>query len=623
MTQPPPPPPNEPPNQPPAGQPQQPPQPPAPAGPPVAPPPAGGFGAPTPPPAGGFGAPTPPPEGTPGYGYPQAPGQPPAAPAAQPQPPAAQPPTAPGYGYPQAPGAPGQPGAPGPYGYPTAPMHQAAPGGPGVPGAAPSTGGGKKLSTNLKIIIGAATACAVIIGAGVVYSATKGGGEGRPVAQDGTSSTEGGKGGGNGPAGGGGKEKPAANVNSRVAFQIVEPDVEDQQIVGGHWVTDKHYVQPHLSSVIGYDLDKGEQRWKLDLPGQVCGASQKAKDGKSVILYEAAEPTKAKKYLPCTEVGLFDLDTGKLLWSRSIEGGGPLGDGKFSFDEVTIGGDAVAAGGVHGGAAWDLATGKERWRHHDNTERCRDLGYGGGEGLVAVRACGDLDNPTVMIQNLKPGDGTPLSSYKMPSGVDDATVVSTKPLVVAADVADSAGDGSRVSDYFSIDETNGKLKAKITAEGDKYDGRCREVDGCEKVVVGNGRLYLATEERRDGDVGRTNEIVSFDLETGKQTGDKAEAGENRALFPVRMDGGNLIAYRSGKYNTGGEIVSVDGGSFEQTVLMKNPDDRSITEVEFSLWDAVPLIYQDGKLFLSAKYISKPLSSEVGKARYMALAFTTK
>ncbi|MCE0446981.1 hypothetical protein LT493_28075 [Streptomyces tricolor] len=165
-----------------------------------------------------------------------------------------------------------------------------------------------------------------------------------------------------------------------------------------------------------------------------------------------------------------------------------------------------------------------------------------------MRKCGEYGDRKLSIQTIDPKSGKVISEYKMPDGVEYAAVVSTDPLVIAADVGDAAGDGSGISDYFSIDAATGKLLARIPAPGDTYGGRCdgiTRIEGCRQVVAGNGRLYLMTEPHDGkGDFSRTNEIVSFDLKTGKPTGQRAEAGDGYTLSPLRMDGGNLLAYNA-------------------------------------------------------------------------------
>ncbi|MET9804366.1 PQQ-binding-like beta-propeller repeat protein [Streptomyces sp. NPDC006368] len=600
MTQPPPPPPNQPPGQPPNQPPGQPPQ--------------GGFGAPQDPPP-GFGAPTPPPQ-NPAYGYPQAPQTPPPA----------QPP---GYGYPQAPGQyPGQPPAQDPYGqqpYGQQPYGQQQYG-YGYPAAAPvpPPAPAKKLSTQMQIIIAAAVAVALVIAGGVWY-ATSGGESGRNDDPKGSAGTSGQGGqGGDTAQDGAGKEMAPANPASKVAFQMPHPKVVDLTPMDGSWLTDKAYVKTGVNSVVAYDLDKGTPLWTLPLPGQVCAASRHVKDNKTAIVFEATKRVPPKNYQPCTEVGAIDLATGKLLWSKSVTGG-QAGDDKARFTEVTVGAGTVAAGGTDGGAAWDLITGKEYWKPQVNAEQCYDMGYGGGEGLVAARKCGPYEQQYVIIQNLNPTTGAPISQFKMPAGVEYASVVSTKPLVVAADVGDTAGDGSGISDFFSLDEKTGKLKVKIAANAERFAAECgsTEVESCIKVVIGNGRIYLPTEEHEGtGEYGQTNEIVSFDLTTGKPTSDKADAGDRYSMFPLRMDGGNIIAYKEPPYDKGGQVVSIDGATFKQTVLMENPAEESVRRAEssFSL-DHAEIRFGAGRLFISETNVSEPRSSANDK-QYFVLAYTT-
>lgn len=597
-------------------------QPPQPPPPPNEPPPGGGFGAPTPPPPGGFGAPTPPPAGQPGYGYPQTPpAQPgygyPGQPGQPPQMPPGQPAQQPGYGYPGQPGQyPGQPGPYGqqpPYGHPQGPPPQ---GGPGD--------GGKKANTIAMIIGASVVALALVVGGIVIYNSKSDDGDPKKEANSSAGTTGGGdesdvaddK-----PAPDGeGKEKPGASTKSKVLFKLPAPKVKESVAsMAGSWITDKAYVKSGLKEVVGYDLDSGAELWKIPLPGEVCaGSKHVTKDNKTAIAF--AGPAEAgKKYTPCTEVGMIDLSGGKLLWQKSVKDG----DRKVTFSEITIGGGTVAAGGTGGGAAWDAASGKLLWKPEENVEQCRDVGYAGGEALATVRQCGPYDAAVVSIEYLNPKDGTPLAKFKMPSGVDRASIVSTKPLVAAADVGDTAGDGSGITDFFSIDEKTGKLRAKIAADAEKYAPRCRDTEGCSQLAVGNGKIYVPTEEHPgSGDDGaRTNEIVSFDLATGKLTADRIDAGERYTLDPIRMDGGNLIAYKSAPFSKAGQVLSVNGGSMKSTVLMENPANDSVIDVESKFSpDTAEYRFANGRLFMAAVLMSEPRE---GDERMLAIGFGVK
>ncbi|WP_432124946.1 PQQ-binding-like beta-propeller repeat protein [Streptomyces sp. C10-9-1] len=633
MTQPPPP--QQPPAEPPSGNPGGETPAPPPQGPPAADPlaerPAGqapdapasqGFGAPQEPPAGGFGAPVPPSAGAPqdagAYGYPQTPppAQPFGAPGAAPTHPYGHPqqgaPGRPSYGYPPQ-GAPGQP----PYGHPTRPT-----------APQPGPGGRRGISASMKIVIAACVAIVLIVGGGIVYASVSGG-EGREEAGGSAGGSSGGQG-GEGDSGkapdGSGQEKPGARTASKVAYQLPEPAREDLMAVPGSWVTDKAFVKPGANSLVGYDVAKGSVLWTTPLPGQVCGASRHTTDeGLTAILFEARKRTAPKFFERCTEVAVVDLGTGALKWSTSVSGG-TTGDDKTQFEQVTLSGGTVAAGGLYGGAAFDLGTGKVKWKPTVDAQNCRDIGYGGGEALVAVRTCGEYGSRTATVQPVDPDSGAPLSSFAMPGGVEDARIVSTDPLVVAADVGDTGSYG--ISDFFSIDAATGKLRAKIAAPGDNYLARCPAsdgVEGCQFVLVGNGKLYLPTAEHEGSadSTGRTNEIIAFDLATGKGAPERADAGEGYYALPLRMDGGNLIVYKRPPYDKGGQVVSIDGATFTQTLLLENPSDRSVREVETRFTEGgSEYRYHAGRFFLSQDLLSEPREkdSQFGK-EYLAVVFS--
>ncbi|MFG3090291.1 PQQ-binding-like beta-propeller repeat protein [Streptomyces antibioticus] len=585
--------------------------------PPTPPQPAYGYPGQVPP-----GAPPTPP--APAYGYPQAGG---------PQPP--QPPTAPGYGYPgQAPAPYAQsPQPPAPYGQqsygqqgygypgqqpPAAPGY-GYPGGPTLPMPAqpvPGAGGGKKINAQVAIIVSAVVAIALIVGSGIWYANSGDGGGKKDTAS--TGGTKGGKGDDKGGSGGtsGGGEKAPDDPAATMLFKVPMPPVkkDDNISVRGSWLTDKAYVKTGASEVSGYDLDKGTKLWSVPLPGPVCEASRFAtEDHRTAIVFQASKEDTAR----CDQVAAIDLSAGKQLWKKSVT----AGDYQIDFDNVTVSANTVAVGGTDGGAAFDIASGKQLWAPK-TSDTCYDAGYGGGPKLVALRKCGGYDDPQLHVQTIDPASGKVISEYKMTQGIEYASIVSTEPLVVAADVGDSAGDGSGISDFFSIDNKTGELRTRISAPGDDFAADCEgitRIEQCSGLAVGNDRIYIPTEEH-DGtaEYSRTNEIVAFDLATGKQTGQRADAGDGYTIYPLRMDGNSLIAYKRPPYDKGGQVVSIDGGSFKETVLLQNSDAKESVDAETGMLpEYSEFIYADGRLFMSDVYadVSTPSDPE-----YLALAF---
>ncbi|MFJ3878362.1 PQQ-binding-like beta-propeller repeat protein [Streptomyces sp. NPDC090077] len=535
---------------------------------------------PSQPPSGGFGGPPPP-----------GPGQPPAQPPTVPQPQA-------GYGYPQPQAQPG-------YGYPQQPATVQAPA--QAPYAAPAGGGGNDKRNQLVIVGAAVLAMALIIGGGFWYVSGDDGGSGQPTAGGASGSPDGDK----APAGIPGSEKVPSNPKSKSLVNVPSPTPADVVSVDGSWLTDTTYVKSDVAKVVGYNLVDGGKKWELPLPANVCGATKYISDNKTAVLFEEGMATNEKKYPQCTQVGVIDLNTGKLLWSGNAKSA-TGGDRPVSFNEVTISGQTVAAGGLSGGAAWNLADGKSLWTPKTDAEGCYDMGYAGGEALAVLRKCGRGSSPTLYAQAIDPATGAPKYQYKLSAGIEWAGIISTKPLIVAANVGNTAKNATNVSDLFVVDDA-GQLKTRIGLAGGSYAPRCpaTEVEQCSNMVVGNGKVYLPTYEHQGtASVGRTNEIVSFDLETGKPTSDRADAGEKYTMYPLRMDGSNIIAYKVPPYDGGGQVVSIDGKTMKETLLMQNPVDKASQRIEAAFSpDRSEYRYHNGRLFVSRTNVRKPYSEK--------------
>lgn len=123
---------------------------------------------------------------------------------------------------------------------------------------------------------------------------------------------------------------------------------------------------------------------------------------------------------------------------------------------------------------------------------------------------------------------------------------------------------------------------RISADAERFAGECgsTEVERCVGMAVGNNRLYVPTESHEGtAEFGDTNEVVAFDLTTGKMIGARADAGERYTMIPLRMDGGDVIAYKVPPYDKGGQVVSLDGTTLEETVLMENPSTEKTRDAE--------------------------------------------
>ncbi len=453
---------------------------------------------------------------------------------------------------------------------------------------------------------------ALIVAGGVWYAKSSGGDD----KKHDSASSSGGTGGKDGSGGTtGGKEKVPSDPAAKVLFQVPLPKTDDTVVTSGSWLTDKVYAKSGIAEVVGYDPARGTKLWTLKLPGPVCAATkQVTADNKTAIAFQPKMPSQ-NTTAGCSQIAAIDLDRGARLWTKTVKNG----DSPMTFDNVTVAQHTVALGSSSGGAAFDIDSGKVLWQPKPG-DTCYDAGYGGGTKLVAVRKCGEYDNRQLHIQTIDPKSGKVISEYKMDPGIDYAAVVSTDPLVVAARVGDSGG-GDDGLDYFSIDNKTGKLLSHISAPGKTYGGKCdgiTRIEDCKEIVVGNGKLYLPTVEHDGtGQYNRTNEIVAFDLNTGKETGQKADAGDGYTIYPLRMDGGNLLAYKHPPYDKGGQVVSIDGGSFKATKLLENPATQDARQAETTMLpDYAEFLYGQGRLYMSAVFAHKV---SYGK-EYLLVAF---
>ncbi len=360
-----------------------------------------------------------------------------------------------------------------------------------------------------------------------------------------------------------------------------------------------------IALIVGYPVSGGSSaRYEIPLGGELCwGSTQVTKEGMTAVVFQDGKPTAEDKYPDCSEVGLVDLNNGKLVWQRSIK----EADEKLEFDEVTI-----AAGGLDGGAAWSMK-GDKLWSPQAN-EECSEYGYGGGPKLVAVRGCGEYGEARMSVQLINPKDGNILSEYKLTDGLDDVHVVSTDPMVIGVDAGDSTG--ASVSDFMPIDpsQRKGKLVSKIATGNGKFTAECQtnEVESCTEVVVAKDKLFMATDERSgSSDTLPQNEVVAYSLNTGKTVG-KTDGVPTSSITPMQVDGdGYLIAYQDTTYREGGAVWQIDPNTYEKAKLMQNATATAETQSNYSLGQEV-FLWANQKLYMGDIYATEPRDYQRGE-----------
>lgn len=425
-----------------------------------------------------------------------------------------------------------------------------------------------------------------------------------------------------GESGDGGKDGASSSqaVKAKTLGKVGMPKVTKDTSVMGMWVTGKNFVKGDIDKIVGYSPDGAKARWTIKLGGEICWASPRTtKDGRTAVLFKDGKGSDAR----CTQVGLVDLNEGKLDWQK--EGTDTEGNDGVDFDEVTISGNTVAAGGTTGGGAWSL-DGKPLWRPKYVGD-CDDDGYAGGDGkLVALRGCGSSQSSTkkLELQTVDPATRKVLSSYTLDGEFERAHVLSTAPLVVAADTGDSDG-GSGVTDILTIDDSGkqGKLvnSIDVLAKGFQPDCPAVKVEGCEDLALDkkSSTVYLSSEVDVD-DGGPGERITGVNFETGKETG-RTKMAESRSLTPLGTEkDGSLLAYRGSMYSEAGGVVRIDPKSFEIKEIQRNPDSMRAVEADLETYGDARMLFTDGKLYIGDDTATRP--STESRNRPLAVVFGT-
>ncbi|MFE5790999.1 PQQ-binding-like beta-propeller repeat protein [Streptomyces sp. NPDC056503] len=603
--------------------------------------PPGGFGAPQDPNQGGM---PPVPPATP----PQMPAQPPQMPPVPPQAPA-QPPQAPGqppqgqpgYGYPQQPqhqqpvpppyGYPQQAPQPGPYGQQPGPYGQqpnpyggypgqTQPAYPGAPAPGGGSGGGPfKGRTGLVAIV----AAAVVLVAGVTTWAVVGGGDDdKPtIAQSPTSSTgtttadpkpseSADEGDGSGGDKGGEDDLNAARQEGEAKVNFLTTNDVDLPRNGsevfGPWIVGDTVVKAMYKGVSGYSLSDGAKKWQVDLPFKLCAApAQPGANGIMVFGYEESAKDGAK----CTMLQQIDLKSGKAGWKKAV----PKPEGLFAFSDNTlaIGANTVTAAGSSSAYGFSLTDGRQVFT--GPTGDCKPYAYAGdATKLVAASQCrtADVNKEQHTISEVDPNTGKAKWTYRLAATWEVDKVYSVNPLVVSA--------FQREQKKWSIValNPNGSVRSEIQGGKDKYAPRCggglvifgRNLQGCTGVAAAGDTFYMAT----DTSYGTSNEVVAFDLKTGKPKW-RSKAPAEQQMTPLGMEGGEVLVYVAPKYDKGGAVATIAPAGGAPKILLKHP--VSVAQIESGFFSA-GYAYGNGTFVVAAGRVSATSDAEEKETKTM-------
>ncbi|MFJ2768388.1 PQQ-binding-like beta-propeller repeat protein [Streptomyces sp. NPDC087300] len=371
----------------------------------------------------------------------------------------------------------------------------------------------------------------------------------------------------------------------------------------GLWATDKIVAKGTGNVVRGIRTKDSEEAWQIKFRGPVCAVTRHVSvDGRTAVAYAGQRLAKGDKTqnsatVSCDRIAVFDVDTGRKLWDKKLPGeSGPAMD-----VNVTMTRGAVVAATGQASAAYDMTSGRRFWAD-TKPSNCADLGFAGGRSLLALVKCGDSADPEFRVQRIAPRSGKSLWTYKVAQGIKGVRIASSKPPVIAV----AAGDIESTTLIALTDR--GRQRSTIRLEGDRYVHGCdgsftSQVEVCAGVVVGDRQLYMATRPRDfapETSWGQaSNEVVAFDLDTGNGVR-KFDSKTGRPMFPLRMSGDKVIAYREAA-SAPSAAVSLDPGSGKETLLLLfgNPEMPEMTAVE-----PPDVVYERGRIFLAITHVER-------------------
>ncbi|MFF3215214.1 PQQ-binding-like beta-propeller repeat protein [Streptomyces sp. NPDC002886] len=537
----------------------------------------------------------------PGYGFPPQAENPYAQQPQQPQ----QPPQPQGP-YGQQPQGPYGQQPPGGYGFPPPP--HTAPGFPGGPGMPPAPPGGPK-KKNLAVLIAAAVAGVLVLGTGgyFLFSGDDKGND-KVIGQDTTpppvddkaspsASVDKGDGSGNG-----GEEEEDLNAGRKQGESKVLW-LKTSKIDGpgsgvdskGQWIVGDTVVKTVWKSVTGYGVKDGKEKWTLALPAVICGVTDMTADGKTVVMYENGDSSGAD----CNMMRMIDLKSGKEGWTKEVPKEN-LFDIMTSPD-LALTGDALVVNRTGTSSAFKVSTGDKLFTNKRD-QGCQPGDFVAMNGkMLAVATCNDADK-TVQVMDADPATGKNTWIYKLPKGFDVENVYSLDPIVL------DLGNSETKERSIVVLGPDGKQRATVAGEG-TFPVGCgglfsfnRSLQSCGSSYVDANTLYLPTK----ADIGKANEIVAFDLGTGKVKW-RTPAGEGRTLTPLKAAGGQVFVYREAESDKGGEVLTIPAAGGTPTAVLRNPSGAA-APVESSFYSP-NVDYVDGRLFISSSHLEAKNKSE--------------
>ncbi|GAA3231197.1 PQQ-binding-like beta-propeller repeat protein [Streptomyces thermocoprophilus] len=381
---------------------------------------------------------------------------------------------------------------------------------------------------------------------------------------------------------------------SKVLWYKTAPDVPRSGAdAPGMWVTDKTVAKAAYKQVVAYNVGDGRPTWEpITFPQKICSITRdRTADDKVVVAYMDGATDRAK----CSRLQQIDLATGQKGWTAEVEEGG-------LFDtirdiELTIAGDTLMVGRSQSGTAYDVRTGKKLYDKKKYGSACFPDAFAGAPNrLIQIASC-DATRPTEHeeMQGLDPKTGRVLWTQKLEKGWEVKRVYSIDPLVVYSENSD------KKQWNIAAVKPDGTFRSQVVFN-ENFAPNCnwaifeRDLRGCFGTAADADTLYLPTKA-----LSGPNEIVAVNLATGKEKWRVKSTG-NASMYPIRVEGGKLIAYVEASYNAGGQVVAIPttGTSHTPTKLLQNPESTAKIEHGFFNWTAD---WAGGRFYISSTRLS--------------------
>ncbi|WP_432083406.1 PQQ-binding-like beta-propeller repeat protein [Streptomyces sp. WAC 04229] len=426
-------------------------------------------------------------------------------------------------------------------------------------------------------------------------------------------------------------EKRPASINGKMAFRFSVDDMKPGEHVEmpGMWATGrilaKGINKTLVGMSIGTDAAPGDEKWRLELDGPICGYTRHVTgDHRTAVLFRANDW--ADEAL-CNQVAFVDLDDGRLLWKDRFpvsqlgrESGDATGTDK-DRPGVALAHGTVAVTWGGGSIGYDMKNGDTRWST-TTTAPCQDMGVVGGRGLIVREQCwtggdplslGTWRSATFKLRKLDPATGEALWTYSAAEGVRSVHVPSVEPAVVAV----SAG-ATGITDLVSLDD-QGRNRATISLRNGAYVADCSDsdyllIDDCPTIAVGKDQVFIRSKDQLEKQT--SNWIIGFDLATGETT-KKFDSGPGALLHPVRMSGDRLLALRLSDDNIApNALVALDPRTDEEVpyLYFGLPSEAQL----MTMTDQNDIVVQNGRLFFGVKAANGPADAKTKQWSYLVL-----